>query len=387
MKILHTSDWHLGKKLEGFSRIEEQSQFLNDLNNICNEKNIDILVIAGDIYDSKNPPVEAEKLYFKNIKKLSNEGNRLIIIIAGNHDNPEKLLASAPFAEEYGIICFGKHSEKKEIGSYGKWDVTESYEGSIVIKNNKNKSIFVNALPYTGEKELNEIFTEEEYSKKIGDLLSKSHNNNKNNLQSIIISHLFTLGLNQNENSSLGGSTEFNLSYFPKADYIALGHIHKSMKFKDYNAYYCGSPIEYRVSENSYDKKVLIKDFEIGSIEEILLKNYKPIKKYTAFSIEEAIEISEKLNDSNEWIYLFIETIIPLKNNEIREIKKNKNIIEIIPKIIYKDNEKENIENEETLNINEAFKKFYNKKYSTQPNEDILNIFNNLIEEIENETN
>lgn len=54
MKILHTSDWHLGKKLEGFSRIEEQSQFLDDLNNICNvEKNIDILVIAGDIYDSK----------------------------------------------------------------------------------------------------------------------------------------------------------------------------------------------------------------------------------------------------------------------------------------------------------------------------------------------
>ena len=68
-------------------------------------------------------------------------------------------------------------------------------------------------------------------------------------------------------------------------------------------------------------------------------------------------------------------------------IKKNKNIIEIIPKIISKDSEKGNIENEETLNINESFKKFYNKKYSTQPNEDILNIFNNLIEEIENETN
>ena len=131
MKILHTSDWHLGKKLEGYSRIEEQEKFLEELKEICNREEIQVILIAGDVYDSSNPPVEAEKLYFKAIKDLSNNGDRLIIVIAGNHDNPEKLLASTPFSSEYGIITFGKPLEVKELGQYGKWEVIESFEGGI----------------------------------------------------------------------------------------------------------------------------------------------------------------------------------------------------------------------------------------------------------------
>ena len=69
MKILHTSDWHLGKKLEGYSRIEEQEKFLEELKEICNREEIQVILIAGDVYDSSNPPVEAEKLYFKAISQ------------------------------------------------------------------------------------------------------------------------------------------------------------------------------------------------------------------------------------------------------------------------------------------------------------------------------
>ena len=69
MKILHTSDWHLGKKLDGYDRTEEQKKFLSDLLNIIENSETDILIVAGDIYDSPNPPIEAEKIYYDFIKK------------------------------------------------------------------------------------------------------------------------------------------------------------------------------------------------------------------------------------------------------------------------------------------------------------------------------
>ena len=390
MKILHTSDWHLGKKLEGYSRIEEQEKFLEELKEICNREEIQVILIAGDVYDSSNPPVEAEKLYFKAIKDLSNNGDRLIIVIAGNHDNPEKLLASTPFSSEYGIITFGKPLEVKELGQYGKWEVIESFEGGILVKKDEEE-LFINALPYPSEKELNELLSDnsKETSERIGEILTQTHSHKKKDTKSIIISHLFTLGATKEGSErdiDLGGSVYFDLNYAPKADYIALGHIHKPMNFDKNNAYYCGSPIEYRVSENTFDKKVLVKNLDTGEMKDIFLTNHKAIKSYTTKSIEEALEVSEKLMDKNEWIYLYIESDRTLKNHETRDIKKNKNIIEIIPKINWLKEDDMDLSHTE-LNISDSFKNYYKSKNNVLPNEELLKIFLSIIGELEHETN
>ena len=76
MKILHTADWHLGKNLEGQSRLDEQQEFLNDFVKIVEDNNIDLVIIAGDIYDTSNPPARAEKLFYDTLKKLSKKGER-----------------------------------------------------------------------------------------------------------------------------------------------------------------------------------------------------------------------------------------------------------------------------------------------------------------------
>ncbi|MCT4621221.1 MAG: exonuclease subunit SbcD, partial [Marinisporobacter sp.] len=98
MRILHTSDWHLGKNLENSSRIEEQEKFIDDFVDLVEENNIDLVIIAGDIYDHSNPPAKAEKLFYKALKKISKDGERIILIIAGNHDSPERLVAASPLA-------------------------------------------------------------------------------------------------------------------------------------------------------------------------------------------------------------------------------------------------------------------------------------------------
>ena len=95
MNIMHTGDWHLGKTIEGHSRLPEQELFLNDLVSICEEKQPDMIIIAGDIYDTFNPPAAAEQLFYSTVKKLSRNGDCMVIVIAGNHDNPERLTAAA----------------------------------------------------------------------------------------------------------------------------------------------------------------------------------------------------------------------------------------------------------------------------------------------------
>lgn len=391
MKILHTSDWHLGKKLEGYSRIDEQRIFIDELVDIADSKEVDVVVVAGDIFDVPNPSAKAEILYYQALKRLSNDGKRPVVVIAGNHDNPQKIVAAEPLAREHGIITFGIPLEEKDTGTYGRFQITESFRGAVVIDLGEEK-LFVNALPYPSEKTLNETWIEDEkegltYSKRIGEILHSTHSNNTNKLKNIIVSHLFALGAESDGTErqiELGGSLAFNLGDAPKADYIALGHIHKPMKFSKYNAAYCGSNIEYRVSEAKFNKKVLIKDLDSGDLEEVLLKNHKPIKEYTVFSIDEAIIKAEALIGEKEWIYLYIECDRPLKNSELRRIKTNKNIIEIIPNIHYEGEEEELlIEDYTTDRVAEAFDAFYRKETGSKIDEKTKDIFLRLIGEVQ----
>jgi exonuclease SbcD len=393
MRILHTGDWHLGKKLEGRSRIGEQALFLEELEQICIRENIDIIIIAGDIYDSPNPSVEAEKLYYESLKKLSNQGKRAVIIISGNHDSGDKLLSSDAFAREFGILIFGKPLEKKDCGFYGKFEVVEAYEGAILLKKG-TEELFVNALPYPSERTLNEVWdrdAKESYSEKIGDILKKSHSYKKEGTKSVIVSHLFTLGA-ENEGSEreieLGGAMAFDLSKCPNCDYIALGHIHRPMEFKKYNCCYAGSPLEFRVSENKFDKAVFVKDLDTMELKKIPLKLHKEIKSYMCRSIEEALLKSEELMDKEEWIYLYIECDRPLKSSEIRKIKKNKNVLEIIPKIKRDEKEIYEVEDYSDKNIKEAFCAFYKREREIEPSTSTLEAFLSLVQEVDNsETN
>lgn len=393
MKVLHTSDWHLGKKLEGRSRIKEQKLFLEEIQKICDKEEIDILVVAGDIYDSPNPSSEAEKLYFDSIKKLSKKGERAVIIISGNHDSGDKLLVADSFAKEFAVISFGKPLEKKECGYYGSFQIVESYEGAIVLMKG-NEELFISLLPYTSEKNLNEVWDkrineQKAYTKRIGELLFESYGHKRNNLKSMLVAHLFTLGAN-NEGSEreieLGGTLAFDLKDAPNYDYIALGHIHRPLEFKKHNCVYSGSPIEFRISESKFSKCVYIKDFNTMSLKKIPLKNHKEIKAYTFYSIEEAIEKAKELEYKNQWIYFYIECERPLLPIEIKEIKKNKDIIEIIPKIEWEEEENFLVENYTKENIREAFLAFYKKEKNISPDSSTLNTFMELIQEVENET-
>jgi exonuclease SbcD len=107
MRILHTSDWHLGKRLENFTRLEEQQSVLSEICEIADSEKVDAVIVAGDLFDTFNPPVEAIDLFYKTLKRLSNNGKRAVIAIAGNHDSPDRIEAPDPLARECGIFFAG----------------------------------------------------------------------------------------------------------------------------------------------------------------------------------------------------------------------------------------------------------------------------------------
>jgi DNA repair protein SbcD/Mre11 len=109
IKILHTADWHLGKRLQEFSRLEEQKEVLEEIIQIADREAVDFVLLAGDIFDSFNPSHEAVELLYKTLKRLSNNGQRPIIAISGNHDSTQFVEAPDPLAREMGIFFYSRY--------------------------------------------------------------------------------------------------------------------------------------------------------------------------------------------------------------------------------------------------------------------------------------
>ncbi|MDY4077360.1 MAG: exonuclease SbcCD subunit D [Clostridium sp.] len=406
MRILHTADFHLGKNLEGFSRMDEQEEFLKDFINIVKDNNIDLVIIAGDIYDNSNPPARAEKMFYSTLKQLSEDGERLILVIAGNHDNPERLVAAGPLAREHGIIMIGTPKTIIEKGDYGKHKVLNSGEGFIEIEINNEKAVIL-TVPYPSEKRLNEVLykdmdEEEEKLKSYSDRIHKLFDDLKVNYRedtiNLVVSHLFAMRSEEggSERSiQLGGSYIVDGSCFPEeAQYIALGHVHKPQVVPNTNnkARYSGSPIHYNKKEINSEKKCFIIDVkakEEAKVTEVPFKVYKPIEIWKCKSIDEAIEKCEENSGKNSWVYLEIETDRYIREDEIKAMKSLKDdILEIIPKIKSEEDEDEEIRNFSEKTFEEMFKEFYKKERDVEPDEELVKMLLSIVEgDEEDETN
>ena len=405
MRILHTADWHLGKSLEKRSRIDEQRKFLDDFIEIAKENDIDLVIIAGDIYDSSNPPAIAEKMFYDTLKKISDNGKRLILIIAGNHDNPERLVASAPLAREHGIIMIGTLKTIIDTGNYGRHKIINSGEGFIEIEINGEKAVIL-AVPYLSEKRLNEVLykdmdSDEEriksYSDRVFSLFDSLKDNYREDTINLLVSHLYAMGSEESGSErsiQLGGSYIVNCECFPKeAQYIALGHVHKPQLVPGTNkkARYSGSPIHYNKKEGSYNKKCFVVDVkanEEANVKEIYFKVYKPIEIWKCENFDDALLKCEENKDRECWVYLEIKVDRYMREDEIKKLKElKKDILEITPIIenIHRDDESAISLSEKSFE--ELFIDFYKKERMGEPDKEIIDLFLNLVYEEENGEN
>lgn len=391
MKILHTADWHLGKTLEGYSRIAEQEAFLKDFVDLVEEEKIDLIMIAGDIYDTSNPPAKAENLFYQTLKQLSQKGKRMILVISGNHDSPERLVAARPLAREHGIVMVATPKSVVEVGRYGQNTVVESGEGFIEIEVQGERAVIL-TVPYPSEKRLNEVLYEEMseeeqqleiYSQKIKTLFDNLKGHYRENTINLVMSHLFVMGAEEtgSERSiQLGGSFIVEASCFPKeAQYVALGHIHKPMIIPGtlHKVRYAGSPLHYNKKEISFAKGCYILEAKAGqeiAIKEVQFKVYKPIEIWKCKTIEEAITCCKENSQRECWVYLEIETERYITEEEIKEMKSlKKDILEILPKIKSMEETIDTISLSEK-SFSELFTTFYKKVRQVEPENELVEL-------------
>ncbi|MFC6463644.1 exonuclease SbcCD subunit D [Marinilactibacillus sp. GCM10026970] len=258
MRILHTADWHIGKIVNEFSMLEDQEYYLNQLVEKVKTSNIDVLIMAGDLYDRAIPPKEAVTLANKIITRLIKEVGIPVLAIAGNHDSNERLEYGAELLETSSLFI----------------------EGTLKKTTRKVTIDGVNfyLLPFADHVTIRQLLEREDIkdledaTKTQVELIQADMNQDEIN---ILIAHGYIV--NQTKDSvedseserplSIGTAEFVDASIFEDFDYVALGHLHKAQKVKWDKVRYSGSPLKYSKSEVPHKKKSWIVEIEKNQLE------------------------------------------------------------------------------------------------------------------------
>jgi exonuclease SbcD len=255
MKILHTSDWHLGRNLYHQKRYQEHELFLKWLLETIEQNNIDILLVCGDIFDTGTPSNRSLQMYYRFLCDVSSTCCSHVVITAGNHDSPSLLNAPKEVLKHLNVHVIPKRMENPQ-------------DEVLELENPSGEKVIVAAIPYLGDKDIRKADAGESIQDKEQKLTEgiKSHykeilklamdiNSNKDPL--IVTGHLLTSGAKTIEGDGVRDLYIGNLGnlqaddLFPDTiDYAALGHIHKAQKIqsKDYIRY-CGAPLPMNFGE------------------------------------------------------------------------------------------------------------------------------------------
>ena len=343
-------------------------------------------------------------LLYHTLKELSKQGQRLVVLIAGNHDQPSRLEAIVPLAREHGIIIYGTPRTKIPSGKYGNFEIESLEEGVFSFSCKGEKAVFA-CIPYVSEKTLNEVLYREEdsdekraadYAEKIGELFQKKASWYQEDTINVLVSHVFTLGCKKDgseQGMMLGNSYLLSPEVFPeKAQYVALGHVHRPQKVIGSHGRirYSGSPLPYRLQETVIAKQcslVTLHPQEEAVVKEFYFDNPKPIEKWVCESYEEALKKCEENQNRPCYVYLQIYTDTYIREEQLKELKGYKeDILEVIPVFPETAQKKTGTVFTEKSFL-ELFLDYYQEKKGILPEEEILETLQEILkEEDENET-
>ncbi|WP_378956281.1 exonuclease SbcCD subunit D [Pelosinus sp. sgz500959] len=413
MRILHTADWHLGKTLEGRDRLPEQVQFIEEICEICKQEKVDLVLIAGDVFQSSNPSAAAEELFYDAIDRLSNHGTRGVVVIAGNHDNPERLCAPSPLAERLGITLIGLPKDEIRISSRGNGKRVQRIACGqswleLVIPGCEDSAIIA-ALPYPSEGRLKQLITQnllevdmqKGYNQCIADTMARLSANYRRDTVNLAMSHIFVKGGiesgadSENKIQQVGGAYAVDPLVFPSgAQYVALGHLHRPQKIDGCIApgRYAGSPLAYSFSEVGYRKSVTLVEALPGQeaqVREIYLSSGRPLVKWSAKEgIAQVCHWVESGLDRDAWIDVEVHITKPLTMDEIQKLRSlYTRFIHIRP--VISQNGKESvltIEEIRNLPIDKMFIRFFERYNSgLKPDDALVKLFLDLTQSADKE--
>lgn len=399
MKILHTADWHLGKRLESFSRIEEQALVMDEIVQIADQENVDLVIIAGDLFDAFNPGVEAIELFYKTIKRLSKDGMRPVIAIAGNHDSPHLVDAPDPLARASGIILIGHPRAIVSPFATEGFAVVHADKGIIILKlPHYEHPIRVLHTAYANEIRLKQYLGEDKESK-LNEVLSSEWKKIAETYCdekgiNILIAHLYMNKLGRplleepdgEKPVKIGNADLIYSQAIPEqVQYTALGHLHgyQNIGSPEKPVIYASSPLCYSFSEAGKTKFVALIDISPNTqaaVTRIPLTQGKPLFRKTFEDIESCISWLEANPDALVELTLKSDTFLKAEERK-RIYQAHSGIIYLIP--VVKQPDGESIDTKEInlkQDISALFQDYFKSRNANQaPSDDILDLFREIL--------
>ena len=244
MKFLHLADLHLGKRVNGFSMLEDQAHILRQILAILDGEQPDGVLIAGDVYDKSVPSVEAVELLDGFLTELRTRGVP-VLLISGNHDSPERLAFGGRVMDSCGI------------------HISPVYDGALapVTLHDEFGPVHVWLLPFVKPAHVRRWFPDadiESYTDAVAEAVA--HMDIDTATRNVLVTHQFVTGgaRSGSEELSVGGTDNVDSGVFAPFDYVALGHLHGAQHIGRETIRYAGSPLKYSFSEARQHKSVTV---------------------------------------------------------------------------------------------------------------------------------
>ncbi len=405
MKFLHTADWHLGKKLDQVSRLEEQIDVMDEICKIAERGAVDVVLVAGDLFDTPNPSIEAIELFYQTLRRLADNGRRAVIGISGNHDSPDRIEAPDPLARASGILLAGyPYSEIKPFELETGLKILRTAPGFVELKLPRYDYPFrLIITPYANEVRLRKFLGETDKAESLRKLLAEVWQKLASTFcddrgVNVLMTHLFVVpkekvdDVMEDEEEktvlSLGGAQAVFTENFPDGlQYAALGHLHRPWVLREtpYPIVYSSSPLQYSFGDAHAQKQVFIVDVEPGqpaNWHQIPLQSGKQTVQQKFEHMTEALEWLEKHQDT--WVELTLVMEDHLSAQDRKRLNEiHKGIIRIIPEFRNPDQLKFSQGRQVDLSkqIEELFQDFFIHKKGVPPNEDIKILFKEIMGE------
>lgn len=282
IRILHTADWHLGQTFFGYDRTQEQEHFLDWLSGELHRNKVDVLIIAGDVFDVSNPSAASQRMFYRFLHRVTTESPTLqIVVVAGNHDSAARLEAPLPLLQEMRTEIKGV--VRKQEGEI-------DYENLIVELKNAAGAVeaLCLAVPFLRQGDYPVVETAgnpyaEGVRQLYARLLERALERKQGEQAIVAVGHLQATGSeiaerDYSEKTVIGGLECVSPEAFPKQiAYTALGHIHKSQRVSGReNVRYAGSPLPMSFAEKHYHHGVVMVTVEKGEVTDIQKTEYEP---------------------------------------------------------------------------------------------------------------
>ena len=375
MKFLHTSDWHLGRSLHGQSLLDDQAHILDQVVGLVQKGKPDAVIIAGDVYDRSVPPHSAVKLLDDVLSRIIIELSTPVVMIAGNHDSPDRLAFGSSIFRDQGLFIFGGLED-----SLNPVEFTDTH-GKVQVF----------GLPFAEPSLVREFLKRDDlhtHDEAINALVGAITERTDPAARTVLISHAFVTGSLVSESErplSIGGAETVSSDHFGTFNYTALGHLHRSQKAGHGSIRYSGSILKYSFSEATDAKAVLMVTMDGKGTCRVRSKPLKPRRDLRSITglFDDILKSGEQDSRPDDYIRLILEDKEPIFEAmaKIREVYPN--TLQIERRSLGATGKTRRLKNVRKKTDLQLFKSFFKDLAGEAPTKEECAVFSDVIDDLD----